>query len=144
MMKAQVSSKIEDLIERLGKSYEPALLPKDIRRGRLGNCFDECALASMNSRGQYRYVEGVAIAAMDNKPVLHAWLTDGKKAFDPTWRATDKTTDKDVAFPGVYFGIEMDIRLVMQFMLETGYQGVLANGHRSPQLIEKILGVVLA
>ncbi len=87
-------------------------------------------------------MEGFAYASSLKKFVLHAWLTDGEFAFDPTWKAFDKETGKEVApTPVNYIGIEMDIKLVAEFMLETGYQGIFANGWRSDALAREILGL---
>jgi SAM-dependent methyltransferase len=126
------------LILNHGKTYKTALLPADIERGPLGKCFDWCALQAARHR-QYRYVEGLASNPQEEDDwVLHAWLTDGKQAFDPTWAAEDKRTKKQFPVPASYVGIEMDIISVARFMSKTGYQSVLGNYWRNPELAERI------
>lgn len=131
-------SQIQHLIENYGKEYTPALLPIDLNRGKLGTCFDTCMIQALSSR-KYRYVEGVAKSFNSDEWKLHAWLTDGEYAFDPTWRATDNTSGEEIAFPGQYIGIEMDTLKVAAFMANTEYQGVLANRWRNTELADACL-----
>lgn len=136
-------------IQKVGKFYEPALLPEGIERGDVGKCFDTCMMAAIRNP-HLRYVEGVAmtfagkdmVAKIKGKWVLHAWLTDGEKAFDPTWYALDPE-GKERVMPTVYVGIEMDIRDVAAFVKATEYQGVIANRHRHPELSRKALKIDL-
>lgn len=120
------------------KTYKPALLPKGVVRYPVGTCFDACAVTVLNRR-QYRYVEGIATAPDTGIAVLHAWITDGEYAFDPTWRATNDRTGEDIVLPCVYMGIELDIADVALFMVKTGYQGVLANWDRFPDQTAAVL-----
>lgn len=141
MPKALLDNDTMQLIHKLGREYKPALLPADVTRGRVGWCFDDCAIRALQSKGKYRYVEGLAVTVRSPEPRLHAWLTDGENAFDPTWMAMKDDTGEEFPIPGAYLGIEMPIELVAKFMVDTGYQGVLANRHRLPALVEEILGV---
>ncbi len=128
------------VLER-GKRYKPAVLPEGMRRGKLGRCFDNAMMAAMDRR-DLTYVEGVAMTIHPKtrgKWILHAWLTDGEHAFDPTWYAIDDDK-KEVPMPTVYFGVEMGVKDVAQFMMETEYAGVFANAHRAPELFEQIVG----
>lgn len=107
-----------------GKVYKPGLA-KEIQRGDVGKCYDTCILNAM--RGPYRYVEG--LAKLSGGPwIMHSWLTDGVHAYDPTWSA-DKDGDP-VPVPAIYFGVEMDHKAVVEFMLSTKYCGVFANAWR--------------
>lgn len=133
----------EKIIEKYGRRYKPAILPADIERGVQGICFDWCALQAVKNR-KYTYVEGIALdpdlAQKGIKRwILHAWLTDGKRAYDPTWNAIRDSDGKEFPLPTVYLGIPMAIQAVVTFMRMTGYQGVLANRWRLPGLVDDIL-----
>lgn len=133
----------EKIIEKYGRKYKPAVLPDDIERGVQGICFDWCALQAAKNR-KYTYVEGIALdpdlARQGIKRwILHAWLTDGKRAYDPTWNAIRDADGKEVPIPTIYIGIPMTIQSVHLFMSMTGYQGLLANRWRLPELVDDIL-----
>ncbi len=134
---------IMSLLSKYGREYRRAVLPKDINRGPTGKCFDWCALqaaAHHKQGGKYRYVEG--IASDPERPgewILHAWLTDGIHAFDPTWAAIHDVTGKEVPIPARYIGIEMPILKVARFMNITGYQSAIGNHWRAPGPFEDIL-----
>lgn len=132
IMKAKLSLEQYELITKLGKSYKPALLPKDIKRFPIGKCFDGCAIQALYNR-KYRYVEGICKPSHEDRWFLHAWLTDGIHAFDPTWAAIDEDGVHH-PIPAEYIGIEMDIVDVARFMKETEYQGVIANRWRNEEL----------
>lgn len=120
-----------------GKTYKPALLPDNLLRGPVGQCFDWCALESVK-HPEYRYVEGLASSPEDEDDYLvHAWLTDGTHAFDPTWHADVAGVEKPM--PAHYIGIEFTRTELLTFMRSTGYQGVLANHWRNIPLWLKIL-----
>lgn len=133
---------ISRTIERLGRPYKPAVLPADLKVGKLGDCFDSAAVQAAMSKGKYIYVEG---AAQDpQKPddfILHAWLTDanGKYAYDPTWRAEDKITQELKPLPIIYIGIPIDIYDVREWLNATEYKSILGNAWRNPKLAKKIL-----
>lgn len=118
------------IVER-GKEYAPALCPDDIHRGAVGSCFDTSTVNALEKK--YRYVEGVVTHPKTGEPVLHAWLTDGIRAYDPTWRAFDND-GKEIPVPTEYIGIEMPIEDVARFMLSTKYASILANAWRNPEL----------
>lgn len=128
-----------DFLMAFGQIYEPAMLPKEVQRGRIGHCFDNCIMAALRSK-HLRYVEGVASdPSVGNEVwILHAWLTDGVRAYDPTWRA--KRGKKEVPLPAVYLGIEMDKNEVAKFMIATEYAGVLANGWRDKKRANAAIG----
>jgi len=87
---------------------------------------------------KYQYVEGVAKVIHPKKKldwILHAWLTDGVHAYDPTWLA--EAEDQEHPMPAYYVGIAMPIRSVMEFVSATGYKSVLANYYRNPELAEQ-------
>lgn len=117
-----------------GKQYKPAICPPEIRRFPIGKCFDASIVNALDRK--YRYVEGFAYSRKHGAYVLHAWVTDGMNAFDPTWHATDPE-NKEVPVPTHYIGIEMAVEKVGKFMIATEYAGVIANYFRNPQLAER-------
>lgn len=142
----------QELINRIllqGRQYQSALLPKGVTRGPIGKCFDITLLNAMHNRS-LRYVEGVAmtyagtdkLAKLKGRWILHAWLTDGTHAFDPTWRALDPQGN-EVAMPTAYVGIEMDTMAVAHFVLTTKYSGVLANADKNPELAREAVGDIV-
>jgi len=124
-----------------GKHYYGSQLPSEIPRGAVGDCFDHCLAVAMMFP-EYQYVEGLAF--INKRWIYHAWLAkDGISAFDPTWRAVDKD-GKEVALSMVhYIGVKMDKKLVMEFVLATGYKAVLKNYWRKKDLAEKIYETAL-
>jgi hypothetical protein len=137
-MKASIDLQTARRIQKFGKEYKPALLPPDLRRGRVGWCFDDSIiqLTDEKLRQKYRYVEGIARSTPDEPLTLHAWLTDGIHAYDPTWWAFGLQNEPRVV-PGFYLGIEMPALDVMRFMSATTYQGVISNGWRNKPLAKK-------
>src|ERR1035441_9495717 len=99
--KADISPTMIKLLLTYGREYKLTHLPREVPRGPLGECFKNCAdvaiLSDMfNEDGSpallyskpYRYVEGIALELKQGKNpkmVYHAWLTDGKRAIDPTY-----------------------------------------------------------
>lgn len=119
-----------------GKRYEPALSPQDVTRGRVGDCYDTCVLNALKQK--YRYVEGIAQNPMHpDQWMPHAWLTDGKFAYDPTWRAV--INDKEAPVPTMYIGFEIPIEAIARFMTRTKYKSILANAWRSPELAKECI-----
>lgn len=150
----QIRRDIEKQIHDHGAFFQPAVLPKDIKRGPMGKCFDVCLLIAL-SNPEFRYVEGLAYplkASTEVSPgivvkqepdwILHAWLTDetGEIAYDPTWYAVDKD-GIEVPPPVVYHGIVMDAKKVGRFVLETEYCCVLENQWRDPALAKEAIGI---
>lgn len=128
---------IYDTVSKYGKHFRPVVLPSDIERGEVGKCFDWCALQATRLYPKYQYVEGYATDPYTGRPIYHAWLTDGVEAFDPTWQA--EYGGKEVPVPSIYTGVVLDIRQVVKFMRSTGYQAVLANHWRAPEIVEEML-----
>lgn len=122
-----------------GKKYVPAQCPKDLIRGKIGNCFDHTLLMALD-HPHYKYVEGIAKRPTTGDWVLHAWLTDGVHAFDTTWGMLFKDGTW-LPIPTVeYIGIEIDARAMADFLLATQYKSVLHNGWRDEVRSEKLLG----
>lgn len=133
----KVTNRIINFLEQHGKRYKPALCPEFIERGKVGECY-EMSLAMAYINKQVRYVEGIAVAPDTKEWILHAWVTDGEHAYDPTWRAFNG--DKhEVPVPTVYIGIELDTDLSLEFFVSTGYKGIFANYKRDRLLGARIL-----
>lgn len=116
-----------ELIKRYGKRYKYASLPGDIQPGTPGQCFDWSMYQAMDL-GKYHYVEGLAKLPADKGWTLHAWLSDGKHAFDPTWVGR--------LGGGKYIGIEIPLPVLLPFIRQTEYQGMIVNRWRAPELWE--------
>ena len=102
-------------------------------------CFDWSALMAAKHYPKYQYVEGIALdPETHDARLLHAWLSDGKHAFDATWSARDNDGVYHPV-PSIYIGIAMPFLLVRDFMKATGYQGVLANRKRSKKHFNLIM-----
>lgn len=124
----KVTSRILNYLETYGKHYKPAICPGFIKHGKVGECYDtSLAMAYINK--QVRYCEGIALRPDTKEWVLHAWVTDGEYAYDPTWRAFDNEKH-EVPIPTTYIGIEIETDLALDFFVSTGYKGILANYKR--------------
>jgi hypothetical protein len=99
-------------------------------------------MRAVASNGKYQYVEGIASDPTNHSWILHAWLTDGIHAFDPTWSYYDEKNERRVnlQLPSAYVGIIMPINKVVDFMRATTYQGVIPNRHRAPLLAKELIG----
>jgi len=135
-MNLKNEKEIQDYVLKNGKEYSPRVLPKDIRRGPVCHCFDNCALVALYNK-KYKYVEGYATNPITKEWMAHAWLTDGENAYDPTWLGFDDF-GREVPMPSRYVGIEMPIKNVVKIMLKTERAGVLVNAWRVPELAELV------
>lgn len=122
-----------------GKKYIPAMLPPEIERGRVGDCFD-WTLIQAHLNPKYKYVEGIAKRLNKDEWVLHAWLTDGVHAFDCTWGVQFNQGGQVYPLPTEYIGVEIDTKGTADFYRATEYKSVLWNGWRDEQRSEKLLG----
>lgn len=88
-------------------------LPKEIRRGKLGLCFQQAAdLATRDSR--YTYCEGYAAGVI---PLMHAWCIDkAGNVIDPTWA-------DDLGHS--YFGVPFKTKYLIHQLLETERYGLI-------------------
>lgn len=133
-----VPEELREYMFRHGKKYVPALLHPELERGRIGLCFDTCIKNALYTKEKFKYVEGIGFHPQLKIWILHAWLTDGVHAFDPTWRAFDKQKN-DIVIPTQYIGIELPLKGVATFMVKTEYQGVIANAWMAPKLANAIM-----
>lgn len=121
-----------------GKVYIPAIVPPELPRGRVGDCFDWTLVQAMMNR-KYKYVEGVAKRPSNDEWVLHAWLTDGEHVFDLTWGMYFKDKTVVLPLPTLYYGVEMETSAVVDFYRSVKYKSVLWNGWRDEERAKKIL-----
>lgn len=126
----------KEYVELHGFPHSPAYLPKNVIRGRVGDCFDCCIINAMRSP-EYKYVEGIAKSPKTGEWIYHAWLTNGRDAFDPTWKLVMGGEDHPV--PTEYIGIQMETKDVTKFMLDTEYKALFENGWRNAELANKVL-----
>jgi len=70
--------------------------------------------------------------------ILHAWLTDGIHAYDPTWLMKDDAGN-EYAIPTRYIGFEVEREKLAAFMIETEYCSILENAWRCPKLAEEAI-----
>ena len=120
-----------------GTSYTSALLPKEVHRGPVGQCYDVCLLNAVMQKN-LRYVEGIALSRKDHEWIQHAWLTDGTYAYDPTWKALDRAGN-EVAIPTAYIGVEIPTDAAARYVLATEYAGIIANAWRKPEQAATVL-----
>lgn len=137
-MRPNSDKDVYEFMLKHGKRYIPRLLPHDIPRGKFAHCFDNCAKVALDRK--YRYVEGVAQNPKTGEWIMHAWLTDGKYAYDPTWKAYDDA-GQEIPFPSLYIGREMEVERVAAFMMQTQYAGIFPNAHRAPRAAREAIGV---
>ncbi len=140
--KMQVPFNIIKYITDNGKEYDPHQIPEGILdiRGEVGDCYDTCLLAVVKYP-HLRYVEGLARNPLTGEWILHAWVTDedDKLAFDLTWKAVNKETKQEIFIPTTYIGVQMNTKLVVEFVKTTEYKGVFANHFRNPDLMKRLL-----
>lgn len=95
----------EEVILRHGIPFGPAVkrLGKNIRRGRMKECFSNSYMARALVGDKVTYCEGIAVPLI---PVTHAWLVSRNgRVHDPTWKPEEKNVP--------YFGIGFDFGFVM-------------------------------
>ena len=92
----------EALVLELGQPWEPAPLPKGVRRGQMKACYENAARL-VARRPALRYVEGYAIPQIDDFrgiAVQHAWAVDPEgRVVDPTWPEPERSAYVGLVFP---------------------------------------------
>lgn len=127
--RSEVNATILKFLLKYGKEYTLAPLPTDIPKSKRGYCYERCmALAIKNKK--YTYVEGIGIDKSpeyegSNEYLMHAWLTDGVHAYDPTWA---RRNGKELYYAPVskYFGIEIPTKYIDSFLDESQPFGALS------------------
>lgn len=100
----------DEMMYKYAKPFAGSVLPEDITRGKLGDCFD-CSLIQATRNPKYKYVEGFVYSMKEKDWIHHAWLTDEKEenAYDPTWYAVNGQ-GKEMPVPYLYLGVVMDTK----------------------------------
>lgn len=126
--KEPVDPYIKMMVEDHGKYFIPAKLPRNIKRGRIGDCFDTCMDNLIRDQGSFGYVEGIATTG--GQDYYHSWITDsyGRYSYDPTWFAIDNKTGEETApHTTTYKGLIFWPPDVFWFVRATTFKGVLIN-----------------
>jgi len=89
---------------RGGSFYPPRSLPKGIKRGAFGQCFDNSR--KLAKKKGWTYCEGVALTGKYDVVQPHAWCVDQQgNVVDPTWEETGLAylglTDEEIAKEGL-------------------------------------------
>lgn len=146
---AMLSDFAKEVIESKGVLFdEVEVLPDDIQRGEVGECFDNAALAAFQSNGKYLYVEGYAYVAKEDKWYYHSWLTpadtvDSEKhiAYDPTWLARDNAgVEQKLSDAGIlYIDVPVrDFKKVLPFVLKNEKLAILEHYKLNEPLAREI------
>lgn len=124
--KGRAYSGPDEVVRSLGKQWRniSPTLPRNVKRGPLGNCYGNALNAAMADRSLI-YVEGYAYSKFF--PMKHAWVVDGNgTVYDPTW--PEPGTD--------YFGIPFETTWVARYTSNSGYTSVLGTDFIHDGLLE--------
>jgi len=107
-----------EFVLKHGREFTPSrTLPKDMRLGKLGHCFENAAKLAID-RACYTYCEGYAMGII---PVLHAWCVDENGVVvDPTW-----TRGNLEALGMVYFGVAFNTKYLIHHLCEHEKYGLI-------------------
>jgi len=106
---------VDDLVLCEGKQFTYAPKPKDVKYGKIKECFRN-AFYLAEKRPDLTYVEGYANSII---PVWHGWcVTADGTVVDPTWRPIERE-NRD------YFGIPFGLKFLYRRMCETKQFGIL-------------------
>lgn len=84
-MCAAVGSSIDKFQMKHGMECKMGPLPKGVRLGRMGNCYNTAFKLALRNR-RFLYCEGHANSHDQRIPLPHAWcVTVDGEFFDPTW-----------------------------------------------------------
>lgn len=105
---------VEEIVLKIGQFDIVRPLPKNIKRGKMGLCFQNAF--RLMERG-FIYVEGIAVPERINFPVHHSWCVDQfNNVLDPTW-------NDGIA----YLGIHLDKMFVYERILRRRKYGIFGN-----------------
>ena len=110
---------LKNYLASYGQEWKPAPLPKDVKLGKMGNCYENATQLVINNPN-LRYAEGVAYSANTGKiPFLHGWaVTPEGTVIDPTWPESEH---------GRYFGVVYNREAYLGHILKTKFYGVLGG-----------------
>lgn len=114
----------ERLTRANSKPVQGSALPSGIKRGPMGNCFENAITLALEKN--WTYCEGFAISIL---PVHHAWCVDENgQVIDNTWDEPERC---------VYAGIPMNAKKAFSLMVDRGFFGLFY----SKQLLPYATGV---
>lgn len=137
MNKMIITKYIEDILEKKWRHFTPKELPEGLDRYELWNCYDASVMTVLrNQDKKLFYCEWIATVTRTGERYLHAWVSDGEYAYDPTWRV--ELQGEVVSSRGhiEYFGIMMWKQEVWEFMLDTNHKAILANRNKNKELAD--------
>ncbi len=109
----------QSFVLKNGQQFKSVIpLPRDIKKGKLGCCYENAFKNVLMSKGKYFYCEGYATAG--GMVHEHGWMTNrNHEVIDPTW-----LDGKD------YYGIIFKFSCVMHWMAKNGkYISIIGNYH---------------
>jgi hypothetical protein len=132
------NTRVEEIVLRHGRRFEPSSKPKGMRLGPKKKCFSNSYHVA--SKFDYLYVEGFALNEATGGPFHHAWISDdGVRAFDVTLRRP---------LVGLhYFGIAFPLSVATCEMVRSDLRLPLLDYSKPKVLMEKLIedaGRVLA
>lgn len=115
---------IEEFVLDNGEQFTAAALPKEIKEGTLGLCYQNAyQTCEYNSQKELEYVEGFAKPSSLPFPIAHAWAVDKDgNVVDPTWDRLRKKGDTID-----YFGVRIPMKTVRSTIFARERYGVLHN-----------------
>lgn len=115
-------SSIESYVLKNGQFYNPVSKPKNIKFGKVRECFSNAAHLVWDNPDEYTYVEGYAFPDFMNIPIHHAWVVDkDNNVIDNTWRTIGRA----------YFGVPIKSEDLNRVLLDSGTFGVLDYSKKS-------------
>jgi hypothetical protein len=109
-------------------------LPKDVRKGQLGQCYANASKLVLDHGDKYDYAEGYAQPKGSPFAYLHGWAVDKKsgQVVDRTW---DNPQDAK------YYGVTYDRQKYISHIARTGHHGVLGGSFESAVEVLKKGGI---
>lgn len=125
---------IHSLVLEHGHFWTAQDLPKNVKAGRLGECFRQARKLALLRPDCFTYVEGYAYSHVDFRiPIQHAWCVDEYgNVVDPTWSKPSAGV-----FAGVPFREEVLRKTNPDELDEVGRWGYLGT----PVFLRKLLTV---
>lgn len=114
--KFKIYDNFYDLVLREGRSFTPRKKPRDVRFGKVKECFMNAANLVLDRKDLF-YVEGYAsIRLVGGLPFYHGWCVDQEGyVIDPTWREVGTA----------YHGVVLTTNYLRKMLLKTEHYGLL-------------------
>lgn len=115
-----VTGSYDDFVLLYGHSFT-LVVPDDLERGELGNCYENAARYCLDLNSQERFSGEFHYCAVSPNlpiPIPHAWVVDNYgHAIDPTWNYPEVT----------YFGVPWLCDNAWARMVKVGRFGIIQN-----------------